>query len=193
MTLKLLFTVTLLTISFFLYAQWEVGLGVGIGLPVTGYKEVLKSGWLLNAEGKYRFVKGNFAIGMKTHFTRLQKDKNPNDAFQNARMTVAPVLFTAEYGIPCNGKFQPYVTGGLGITLFSLNYDISPTQGKSIFNVSFTMMPLAGLRYAASKNIYLFIESGLVLLADGPPIGFPKAAKMTGFNGIVAGLQYRFR
>jgi opacity protein-like surface antigen len=175
-----------------LNAQWEVGVGGGVAMPITGYKEVLKTGWLLNGEGKYRFGKGAFAVGMKTHFTRLQKDKNPNDTFQNARMTTAPVIFTAEYGIPVKGSFQPYITGGLGITLFSLNYDTSPTTGTSDFNVSFTMMPLIGLRYVASKNIYPFIEAGLILLADGAPIGFPQGEKMTGYNSIVAGVQYRF-
>lgn len=183
----------LLFCSSFLNAQWEIGAGAGTAIPITGYKEVLKTGWLLNAEGKYRFGSGNFAIGMKTHFTRLQKDNNPNDTFQNARMTIAPIIFTAEYGIPVKGSLQPYVTGGLGLTLFSLNYDTSPTTGTSEFNVSFSMMPLIGLRYAASKNIYPFVECGFILLSDGPPIGFPKGEKMTGYNAIEAGVQYRFK
>src|SRR5215510_5891683 len=106
---KLYFTIVFLAVAFFAKAQWEVGFGAGIALPVTGYSKVLKDGWLLNAEGKYRFGKGNFAVGMKTHFTRLQNDKDPNDAFQNARITVAPVLFTAEYGGFSKGNFQPYV------------------------------------------------------------------------------------
>jgi opacity protein-like surface antigen len=185
--------VILFSFSPTLKAQWKVGAGAGVALPITGYEEVLKSGWLLNGEGKYRFGSGNFAVGMKTHFTRLQKDKNPADTFQNARMTIAPILFTAEYSIPVKGSIQPYITGGLGLTLFSLNYDTSPTTGTSVFNVSFTMMPLVGVRYALSQNVYPFIESGLVLLADGPPIGFPKGEKMTGYNSIIAGIQYRFK
>ena len=66
-------------------------------MPITGYKQVVKTGWLMSAEGKYRF-KSNFAVGMKTQFARLQKDKDPNDGFQQARMTITPVIFTAEYG-----------------------------------------------------------------------------------------------
>lgn len=173
-------------------AQWEVGLGVGIGLPITGYKEVVKTGWLLNAEGKYRF-KSNWAVGIKTQFTRLQKDKDPNDAFQDARITVAPLLFTAEYGGFSKGNLQPYVGGGLGISFFSVNYETTPTEGTSEFNVSFTMMPQVGLRYAASQNLYPFIESGLVLLADGPPIGFPKGEQLTGYGFINLGVHYQFR
>ena len=188
---KVFFTLLFLSASLLTRAQWEVSMGAGIALPITGYKEVLKSGWLLNGEGKYRFGKGNFATGMKIHYTRLQKDNNPNDEFQNARMTLAPIIFTAEYG-SVKGKLQPYVTAGLGLTLFSLNYDVSPTEGKSIFNVSFSMMPQVGLRYAASDNLFPFIESGWILIADGPPVGFPKGSQMTGYNAISAGVSYRF-
>jgi opacity protein-like surface antigen len=192
MKLKILIVSLCILFSKNIFSQWETCAGVGISLPITGYGEVLKTGWLINADGRYRFKKGNFAIGMKAQYVRLQKDKNPTDAFQNARMTIAPLIFTAEYSA-VKGKFQPYLTGGLGITFFNLNYDTSPTTGESVNNVSFTMMPLVGIRYAASENIYPFIESGLVLIADGPPIGFPKGEKLTGYNGIVTGVCYRFK
>lgn len=181
----------LMTIS--LNAQWEVDLGAGIALPVTGYKEVLKPGWLLDAAGQYRLKSEKLVLGMKAHFTRLQKDNNPNDQFQNARMTIAPILFTAEWTISTKGNLQPYLTGGLGISFFNFNYEISPGDGKTIFNVSFTMMPQAGLRYKASEHVSPFIEWGLVLLADGPPIGFPKSSEITGYNAITAGVAYRFK
>jgi len=189
---KLSTLLILLLLSSFLHAQWELGFGPGISIPVTGYEQVLKSGWLLNGEGKCRFKKGNFAVGLKAQFARLQKDKNPADSFQNARMTIAPILVIVEYRFPLKGKFEPYVSGGLGVSLFSLNYDTSPTTGQSVFNVSFTMAPFVGLDYNASKNIYPFVEWGLVLLSDGPPIGFPKADRMTGYHSIVAGVKYRF-
>jgi opacity protein-like surface antigen len=191
MKLKSIVTICFILCVCISKAQWEVGLGAGIGLPLTGYSEVVKTGWLLNAEGKYRF-QSNWAVGMKTQFARLQKDKDPNDAFQNARITVAPLLFVAEYGRFSKGSLQPYATGGLGISFFSVNYDTTPTEGTSEFNVSFTMMPQLGLRYAASPNVYPFIESGLVLLADGPPIGFPKGEKMTGYGFINLGVHYQF-
>lgn len=189
---KIFIAVVCLLFSKTIFSQWETGAGLGISLPIAGYGEVLKTGWLINADGRYRFKKGNFAIGMKAQFVRLQKDKDPSDVFQNARMTIAPLIFTAEYSAT-KGRLQPYVTGGLGITFFNLNYDTSPTAGESVNNVSFTMMPSIGLRYAAIGSIYPFIESGLVLLADGPPIGFPKGGKMTGYNGLVAGVCYRFK
>ena len=192
MKLKFFIAVIFILTSKNIFSQWETGAGVGISLPITGYGEVLKTGWLLNADGRYRFKKGNFAIGMKAQYVRLQNDKNPADAFQNTRMTIAPLIFTAEYA-SIKGSLQPHITGGLGITFFNLNYDTSPTTGESVNNVSFTMMPSVGIRYVASKNIYPFIESGFVLLADGPPIGFPKGEKMTGYNNITAGVCYRFK
>ena len=191
MKLKLSIAVIFVLTSKTIFGQWETGAGFGISLPITGYGEVLNTGWLLNGDGRYRFKKGNFAVGMKAQYVRLQNDKNPADQFQNARMTIAPLIFTAEYS-SIKGSLQPYITGGLGITFFNLNYDTSPTTGESVNNVSFTMMPLVGIRYAASKNIYPFIESGFVLLADGPPIGFPKGEKVTGYNNIVGGVSYRF-
>ena len=173
-------------------AQWELDLGPGVAMPITSYNEVVKTGWLLQAGAKIR-LSNRFAVGLKTQFARLQKDKNPNDAFDKTRMTITPFLVIAEYGNFLKGKLQPYLSGGLGIGFFNINYENSPTQGKSINNVSFTMMPQLGLRYTAGKNIFPFIESGLVLLADGPPIGFPQGEKMTGYGFISAGVLYRFK
>jgi opacity protein-like surface antigen len=191
-TFFLLMSILLLANNAKAQAGWEVGLSTGVSLPVTGYKEVLKSGWLLGAEGKYRFGDGRFAVGMKTDFVRLQKDKNPSDTFQNARMTLAPILFTAEYEVPTTGALKPYVSGGLGLSIFNLNYDVSPTEGHTDFNVSFTMAPRLGLRYKTASHLLPFIETNLILLADGPPQGFPKGEKMTGYMGIEAGVSYRF-
>jgi len=161
-------------------------------MPITSYNEVVKTGWLLQAGAKIR-LNSRFAVGLKTQFARLQKDKNPNDAFDQTRMTITPFLVIAEYGNFLNGKLQPYFTGGLGIGFFNINYENSPTQGKSINNVSFTMMPQIGMKYAASKNVVPFIESGLILIADGPPIGFPKSDQITGYACIAAGVLYRLK
>ncbi len=171
---------------------WEVGLNAGLSLPITGYKEVLKNGWLLGAEGKYRFGNGHFAVGIETDFVRLQNDKNSADSFQNARMTLAPILFMAEYELNTRSNWKPYFSGGLGLSLFNLNYDKSPTEGKTDFNVSFTLSPQVGLRYKASDHLLPFVEYRAVLLTDGPPIGFPKSDKLTGYNAFAAGINYRF-
>lgn len=184
-----------ISLSLISRAQWEVGAGIGVSLPITGYSKVVKPGHVVfNVEGKYRFKSGNFALGLKTQMARFSKDKNPDDDFHGAKLTVAPVLFTAEYGMNKSGNFQPYIAGGLGLSFFAVSYNSSPTtiDDKSIFNVSFTMMPLVGIRYKASQQLYPFIESGLVLLADGPPIGFPKGDKMTGYHFVSTGIQYHF-
>src|SRR4029078_3019491 len=119
------------------YAQWELAAGVGDALPITGYREVLKKGWLLSAEAKHRFGKGNFALGAESHFVRLQKDKNSSDAFGNARMTIVPLVFSAEYETALiNNKWKPFVSGGLGITVFNLNYDSGPFQQNAYTNGS---------------------------------------------------------
>ncbi len=191
MKLKMFTLVVCFLFSINIFSQWETGAGAGVSIPITGYGEVLKTGWLLNVDARYRFKKGNLATGLKAQFVRLQKDKNPSDQFQHARMTIAPLIFTAEYSLT-KSQLQPYVTGGLGITFFNLNYDTSPTTGETVNNVSFTMMPSVGVRYGVSKNIYPFIEWDLVLIADGPPIGFPKSEKLTGYNALVGGICYRF-
>jgi hypothetical protein len=174
-------------------AQGEIQIGTGVALPITGYRQVLKNGWLLSAEGRSRFGKGNFAMGMKAHFTRLQKDKTVEDAFHNSRMTIGSLLFTNEYEGNINQKLRPFFSLGLGISLFNLNYDSNTDQHTALTNVSFTMAPQLGLRYAASKQTFVFVESSLVLIADGPPPGFPKSDRMTGYNAIVAGVGYSLR
>ena len=125
---------------------------------------------------------------------RFAKDNNPTDSFYDAKITEAPIIFTAEYSLNRSKNFQPYITGGLGLSFFAVSYNSSPTaiDDKQISNVSFTMMPLLGFRYKANDHLFPFLESGFVILADGPPIGFPKGEKVTGYNFISAGLQYRF-
>lgn len=174
--------------------QWEADAGAGVSFPVTGYGKVVKNGFIIfNADGQYRFKSG-LAIGMKIQMARFAKDNNPADSFYDAKLTVAPVLFSAEYTLNKSKNFQPYITGALGLSFFAVSYNSSATtiDDKQISNVSFTMMPLVGFRYKASDHLYPFIESGFVILADGPPIGFPMGEKATGYNFISAGLQYRF-
>jgi opacity protein-like surface antigen len=175
-------------------AQWEAGPGFGISIPITGYGKVVNTGALIfNLDGKYR-LKPGFALGMKTQMARFAKDEDANDAYHGAKITVAPILFTAEYAINPAAKVQPYLTAGLGLSFFAISYNSSATSvdDHSISNVSFTMMPLFGLRYTPGQQLYIFLESGFILLADGPPMGFPESDKMTGYNYISAGIQYRF-
>ena len=188
---KILITLVFLLICVRTFAQWEISLGAGATIPITGYSEVFKTGWLINAEGKHRFNDEKFAVGMNVHFARLQHDKNPQDMFQNARLTVAPVIFFAEYEFAL-GKIHPYVAAGIGLSMFNVTYDTSTTSGYADFNLTFSMSPRAGLRYSVNERIYPYLEASLILLADGPPIYFPHSEKMTGYSAISAGVCYRF-
>ena len=130
---------------------------------------------------------------MEIDFCISGNDNILSDSFQNARMTLLPpILFMAEYELNTQSFWKPYFAGGLGLSLFNLNYDVSPTEGKTNFNVSFTLSPQIGLRYKMSDQWFPFIEGRAVLLTDGPPIGFPKSDKLTGDTAFAAGINYRF-
>lgn len=191
---KILFVSFFALSVFFSPAQkgWHAGLNAGISLPIYGYNAVLKDGWLLGAEGKYHFKNGRLALGPEVDFVRLQKDKDPNDAFENARMSLGVLLLTADYEFNKNSKLRPFVSGGLGITFFNLNYDTGATTGETVNNVSFTLSPAVGLRYQLSEKTFLFIKDKLVLITDGPPQGFPEGEKSAGYNAIAAGIIFRF-
>ena len=176
------------------FSQWEVSVGVGPSFPMTGYGEVVETGIVIfNLEGKYGFKSG-LAVGARTQYARFSKDKNPNDDYHGAKISVAPVVFNAEYELNKNGNLKPYVAGGIGIAFFSVSYNSSATSidDKQINNVSFTMMPLIGLRYKVSDHLFPYLETGFMLIADGPPPGFSQSDKLTGYNFVALGLLYRF-
>ena len=181
-----LFSILFVTIN--VNAQWELSAGTGTALPITGYNEVFKNGWLVSTTAKYRLNNQHLSLGAEMQFTRLQKDGESSDAFQNARMTIAPLIFFAEYEMDPDGLIRPFVTAGLGVSFFNINYDTSPTQGTTINNVSFTMSPQAGIKYVLSKSLTPFIKAGAVLIADGPPVGFPQGEKLTGYGSVQIGL-----
>ncbi len=181
-----LFSILFVTIN--VNAQWELSAGTGSALPITGYNEVLKDGWVASTAVQYRLNSRHLSLGAEMQFTRLQKDGESSDAFQNARMTIAPLIFFAEYEMDPDGLIRPFVTAGLGVSFFNINYDTSPTQGTTINNVSFTMSPQAGIKYVLSKSLTPFIKAGAVLIADGPPVGFPQGEKLTGYGSVQIGL-----
>src|SRR5262245_15955884 len=106
-------------------AQWQVDAGAGISFPITGYGKVEEKGFVVfNADGQYRFKSG-LVVGMKIQMARFAKDKNPTDSFYGAKLTVAPIVFTAEYTFNRAKNFQPYITGGLGLSFFAVSYNSS--------------------------------------------------------------------
>ena len=194
MKTRLLVIVYFLSMGVVLHAQWNVGAGVGLSLPITGYGKVVEPGMtVFNLDGNHSLGKGHLAVGMKIQMSRFSEDANPDDAYYEAKLTVAPVLFTLDYIMLTEGKLQPYLTGGLGLSFFVVSYNSSPTviDDQSIFNVSFTMMPVAGLKYKANDHLYPFLETGGVFIMDGPPVGFPEGYNVTGYQFISAGIKYR--
>lgn len=192
---KISLAIILATIWMGANAQWTVGAGLGISLPITGYSEVVKPGMtIFNLHAKRSLGSGNLAIGAITQMSRFAEDNDPMDSFYDAKLTVAPVIFTLDYTINVSGKLQPYVSGGIGLSFYSFSYNSSPTtiDDQSVFNVSFSMMPLIGLRYKVSEHLSPFLETGFNLVMDGPPVGFPEGNKITGYQFISLGLQYAF-
>jgi len=194
MNAKEILLLFLVCVSTRCFSQWEVSLGAGVSIPVTGYGEIVETGAVIfNLTGQYRFKSG-LAVGARTQYARFSKDKNPDDDFHGAKISVAPVIFNAEYELNNKGNLRPYVAGGIGISFFSVSYNSSATSidDKQINNVSFSMMPLIGLRYKVNDHLFPYLETGFMLIADGPPPGFPLSDKLTGYNFVAAGVLYRF-
>ena len=194
MNSRIILLLTLACISARSFSQWEVSVGAGPSFPMTGYGEVVETGVVIfNLEGKYRFKSG-LAVGARTQYARFSKDKDPDDDYHGAKISVAPVIFNAEYELNKKGNLRPYVAGGIGISFFSVSYNSSATSidDKQINNVSFTMMPLIGLRYRVNDHLFPHLETGWMLIADGPPPGFPQSDKLTGYNFVALGVAYRF-
>jgi hypothetical protein len=122
----------------------------------------------------------------------MHDDNNSSDKFQNAKLEQIPIEVNADYEL-LKKKLIPYVGLGLGVSLYNLNYESSPTNGETIFNVSFSAMPLVGLRFNTNSNIYPFFEVNCPFVMDGPPIGAGESDKATGYVGVAVGISYRFK
>ena len=120
---------------------------------------------------------------------RMHKDENVSDTFTNPRLDQVPILVTGEYEFSGN-KLVPYAGLGLGVSLYNLSYDLTPTSGRTVNNVSFSMMPRLGLRLALNKKVNPFLEANAPLVMDGPPVGVSKGEKLTGYVGVAAGVAF---
>ena len=190
-----LLAILLIALSTISYGQWSVGAGLGLSFPITGYAGVVKPGVnVFNLHANHALRAGYFKIGMNLQMSRFAEDNNPKDEYYDAKLTVAPFLFTLDYNFMPDRQWQPYLGGGLGISGFVVSYNSSPTEidDQSDFNVSFTMMPKVGIRYKASEKLFPFFETGLVAVMDGPPVGFPEGEKVTGYQFISLGVSYTF-
>ena len=180
-------------IPIYLLAQgWETTGLAGYAKPVTGYGEVVKAGWSVRGQGLYRFLKG-FATGFHLGVARFAKDKNPIDSWDEAKITTVSLLGVAEFEFNRKTTVRPYVAGGIGLSLFVISRNTGNVFDKDITNVSFTLFPRAGVRVFVTDHLAVDFSGDAVLLADGPPVGFPKADRLTGYLGINGGIAYKFR
>ena len=180
-------------IPIFLFAQgWETEGIAGYANPITGYGEVVKAGWSVRAQGSYRFLRG-FATGFQLGVARFAKDKNPTDSWNEAKITTISMVGFGEFEFNRKTTVRPYVAGGIGATIFVVSRNTGNVFDKDITNVSFTLSPRAGLKIFLTDHLALDLNGDAVLIADGPPIGFPKANLLTGYFGINGGIAYRFK
>lgn len=186
-----LITAFFVIISGLVKGQFTVDLGVGAAFPITGYKTMVKTG-SFGQVGIYKhWEKSKLNAGFNLGWGRLHADNNLNDKFQNVRIDQIPVVVFGEYELS-RKKAIPYVGVGLGISMFNISYDTSPTTGNTEFNASFCIMPKVGLRLNVSPHFNPFIEYTVPFVMDGPPAGAGESGRATGFMGLLAGVAYRF-
>ena len=173
-----------------LQAQWALQPGIGISIPITGYNTVSKAGVLYQLDITRRLQNPRWGIGLLLAWARMHRDNNPSDIFGNARLDQIPIVVSGDYELA--GKtLHPYLGMGLGVSLYNLSYEVTPVSGETLFNVSFSLLPRAGVRVPVTKKFYPFLEVNCPLVMDGPPIGAGKAEKATGYVGVALGTAYR--
>ena len=191
MNRKLTLIISLLLFHLAIQAQWELRPAIGISNPITGYKTITGSGVLYQLDATKRLNNKRWSVGLTLAWARMHNDNNESDKFNNTRLDQMPILATGEYELMTT-KLVPYVGLGLGISLYNLNYDVSPTEGETDFNASFSMMPRLGVKMQASEHWIPFLEVNSPFVMDGPPIGVDKGEKATGYVGVAVGAAYRF-
>lgn len=184
-------TVLLLFFTVQSKAQWTFQAGVGIASPITGYGTITDGGLLLQADINKRLKNvPRLGIGLTLGWARMHQDNNTSDKFGNARLDVVPILVTADYEL-FHFVVRPYIGLGLGVSMFNLAYDTTPTTGDAETNVSFCMMPRAGIRLRFLSLFQPFFEVNLPMVMDGPPQGAGEADKLTGYWGVLFGVGLR--
>jgi hypothetical protein len=198
---RALWVCSMLFITNFSWAQWETGANFSLALPITSYGNVFKIGHGFGVEGRYHFKKG-LGLGLEASFARFTKVKENIVPINEPKLTVIPILFTAEYEMNNTGLVRPFIGGGLGASIYVLSYYTDdPVSGANDANASFTMAPEAGLRFAFTQHFMYYMKGSYVFVMDGPPVGwdgagvvftFPESNKATGYAGISFGVNFRF-
>ena len=189
MKFRLLMLVTLAGLISDADAQWSVQPGIGLSIPITGYSTIVKSGIVYQLDVRKELNHPHWSIGLMFGWGRMHKDENVSDSFPNPRLDQVPIVVTGEYEFP-GKKLSPYAGLGLGASLYNLSYDPTPVTGKTVTNVSFSLMPRLGVRLPVNEKIHPFLEANCPVVMDGPPIGVSRGEKVTGYVGIAAGVAF---
>ena len=174
-------------------AQWEAGASYGLALPFTGYGSVVKSGGVLGINAGHRFSKEKWNIKFQMDWARMHKDETTSDEFEEPRLDVVPMTFSVERVLGNHPKIKPFVGAGMGVSIFNIVYHSISQGDVAEVNASFTLVPSIGVSLKNESNINPFIAARMVFVADGPPIGFPKGEKGTGYYGVSLGFNYLFK
>src|SRR5678816_2202503 len=95
------------------YGQWSIQPGVGLNIPVTGYKTISDGGILYQIDVAKILGNNRWRIGLMLGWARMHEDNNESDKFINARLDQMPVLVAADYEFS-EKQIRPYAGLGLG-------------------------------------------------------------------------------
>lgn len=174
------------------YAQYRARIFTGPALPFTGFKSVVKGGWVGGLETSYRLRNQKVALGLQIQYARFSNDANATDNFKDAKLTMVPVLFRGEIIMAELGIAKLYGGANIGVSIYELyhNQGLMPTENKTKLTVGFTMAPEIGLSFPISNKLSLNLNSTVVMLMDGPPKGVVKSNQISGYTTFNAGLSY---
>jgi hypothetical protein len=182
-------------------AQWSLSMEYNMAFPVTSYKEAFATGSNFNLDGKYHFNTG-CGIGFQAGAARFATSKGGSLAAYDSKLTVVPLIFTAEYEASRKGMIRPFFAAGLGLSIYTFSlYLRYHGLSTNVTNTSFTISPQVGLRFFFTKNLISYLKGSCVFVMDEQPtfsapnlpvIIFPMSDKATGYAGIALGVSYRF-
>lgn len=181
-----------LLLSFNATAQWEAGLGIGRPMPYSGYKGVIRGGRYLGLEALRHIKYSSWSLQLALDWAKLREDKNKGDEFRQPKLDLISLGAGITYRFEPLEGVEPYAGVSLGATLYNFSHEPTSTTSRTTTNASFSLMPLVGVQYRLTSDVAPFFQLKSILVMDGPPQGFPKASKATGYTAGSLGLRYTF-
>lgn len=154
----------LLTVGMNLKAQFQVGGGLGLQIPVGDFSNGYHPGFNIGATGKY-FLNENMAVGANLFFNFFNSDKYQDYAGNMWRNHVSITTFTGlfQYYFSTSGKLKPYAGSDLGFYFWRTrfyNYWINPA-GHHVYDyyidngTALGIAPTGGITYDISDKLVL--------------------------------------